>query len=192
MFGNAPQVPQDENTPVHPINPYGAAKAYAHHLVGVYRQLGLEASSCILYNHESPRRPTAFVTRKITREVARISLGLSDDLSLGNLDAIRDWGWAPDYANALALAAAGEPGDYVIASGEPHTVRDFVAAAFSAAGIEDWQGKVSTNPAFMRPQDAAALVGDPSKAERVLGWKRSVSFSEMVSAMVANDLAELT
>lgn len=188
MFGNAPTVPQDESTPIAPLNPYGAAKAYAHHLVGVYRGLGLEASSCILYNHESPRRPAAFVTRKITSEVARISRGLADGLDLGNLDAIRDWGWAPDYAHALALAADGTPGDYVIATGEPHTVRDFVAAAFLSVGITDWQPLVTQNPAFMRPLDAAALVGDPSRAESVLGWKRTIGFDEMVAAMVKEDL----
>jgi GDPmannose 4,6-dehydratase len=191
IFGNSTEQPQTELTPIRPVNPYGAAKAYAHLLVGVYRGLGLQASSCILYNHESPRRPETFVTRKITREVARISLGSSDRLELGNLDAVRDWGWAPDYARALSLAAVGEPGDYVIASGVGHTVRDFVAAAFAAAGIDDWDGLVYQNPQFVRPLDATSLVGDPSRARDILGWIPEVGFDEMVRAMVENDIAEL-
>jgi len=192
IFGSATEIPQTELTPLGPVNPYGAAKAYAHHLVGVYRGLGLAASSCILYNHESPRRPAGFVTRKITREVARIASGLSTDLALGNLDAVRDWGWAPDYARALALAATGEPGNYIIASGESHTVRDFVEAAFAAAGISDWQRFVRQDPAFMRPLDATALVGDPTKAREVLGWTPTVSFADMVSAMVESDLKAIS
>jgi len=191
IFGFATQVPQDENTPVQPSNPYGAAKAYAHHLVGVYRRLGLEASSCILYNHESPRRPEGFVTRKITMGVARIAAGLDSTLVLGNLDAKRDWGWAPDYAAALALAGTGTPGDYVIATGEPHTVRDFVIAAFAAVGISDWERYIEQDPRFMRPQDAPALVGNPARALEHLGWKPTVAFDEIVARMVANDRAIL-
>jgi len=189
IFGNASDLPQTEDTPVRPVNPYGAAKAYAHHLVGVYRTRGLEASSCILYNHESPRRPEAFVTRKITKGAAEIANGTATELVLGNLDAVRDWGWAPDYAAALLLAATKTPGDYIIATGEPHTVRDFVAAAFAAAGIEDWERYIRQDAAFMRPSDAAALVGDSRKARKVLGWEPTVSFDEMISAMVRNDLA---
>jgi GDPmannose 4,6-dehydratase len=188
IFGSASEVPQTEDTPVRPTNPYGAAKAYAHHLVGVYRRRGLEASSCILYNHESPRRPLAFVTRKITEGVARIALGLDDHITLGNLDASRDWGWAPDYARALALAATGEPGDYIIATGVPHTVRDFVEAAFAAAGIPDWEPLVEQDPAFMRPQDAPTQLGDASRARSVLGWQPTVEFAEVVRRMVENDI----
>ncbi len=188
MFGDAKDVPQTESTPIAPVNPYGAAKAYAHHLVGVYRGAGLAATSCILYNHESPRRPPQFVTRKITAGVARIAAGLDDSLTLGNLDAVRDWGWAPDYAAALALAADGEPADYVIATGVAHTVRDFVAAAFAAVGIDDWTRHVRQDPAFMRPQDAPRLVGDASLARRVLGWRPTVGFDAIVRAMVEADI----
>lgn len=190
IFGRATEVPQNESTPVRPANPYGASKAYAHHLVGVYRGVGLEASSCILYNHESPRRPEGFVTRKITQGVARIALGLESRLVLGNLDAERDWGWAPDYARAIALAA-GRPGDYVIATGERHSVREFVHAAFWAAGIENWEQHVHQDPAFMRPQDPPQQVGDASRAREVLGWQPKVSFTELVRRMVEHDLASL-
>ncbi len=192
MFGDPDRTPQDESTAIRPLNPYGAAKAFAHHLVGVYRARGLEASSCILYNHESPRRPAAFVTRKITRGAARIAAGLDDELALGNLDAVRDWGWAPDYADALARAGtASVAGDYVIASGEAHSVRDFVTAAFAAVGIDDWSGLVRQDPAFMRPVDAVSLVGDPGKAERELGWRRTRGFDQLVAAMVEHDVAQL-
>ncbi|WP_213814358.1 GDP-mannose 4,6-dehydratase [Glaciihabitans sp. dw_435] len=188
IFGVASQVPQNEDTPVRPVNPYGASKAYAHHLVGVYRRAGLSASSCILYNHESPRRPESFVTRKITRGVARISAGLDSTLTLGSLDVKRDWGWAPDYARALALAAEAEAGDYVIATGTAHTVRDFVSAAFGAVGITDWEPFVEQDPAFMRAQDAPNQVGDASRAREVLGWEPSVEFDELVRRMVDHDL----
>jgi GDPmannose 4,6-dehydratase len=188
MFGNSIDRPQTEQSRIQPLNPYGAAKAWAHHLVGVYREVGLNASSCILYNHESPRRPEAFVTRKITTGVARIARGLDTHIALGNLDAERDWGWAPDYARALILAA-GKPGDYIVATGVAHTVRDFVAAAFSAAGIDDWQPYVTVDPRFVRPTDAQALVGDPTRANDVLGWQPTVEFADIVRAMVEADLA---
>jgi GDPmannose 4,6-dehydratase len=191
MFGNALDQPQSESTRINPVSPYGAAKAWAHHLVGVYRGVGLAASSCILYNHESPRRPETFVTRKITAGVARIARGLSTELVLGNLDVERDWGWAPDYARALSLAV-GIPGDYVIASGTAHTVREFVAAAFSAAGIDDWEHHVKQDPRFMRPSDAKTLVGDSRHAREVLGWSPTVDFAEIVRRMVENDLAALS
>ena len=190
IFGSATEIPQTEETPVHPNNPYGAAKAYAHHLVGVYRRRGLPASSCILYNHESPRRPLAFVTRKITNGVARIAEGLDDRLVLGNLDATRDWGWAPDYAHALALAA-GKPGDYIVASGVSHTVRDFVAAAFAAVEIVDYEPFLATDPAFLRAQDAPVQLGDATRAHTELGWKPEVAFDEIVRRMVEHDLALL-
>jgi GDPmannose 4,6-dehydratase len=192
IFGRTSRMPQDETTPLRPLTPYGAAKAYAHHLVGVYRARGLHASSCILYNHESPRRPEAFVTRKITAGVARIARGLQDELAMGNLDARRDWGWAPDYVAAMVLAARADKGrDYVIATGESHSVRDFVAAAFRGAGITEWDHLVTLDPRFARPSDAPELVGDASRAGDLLGWAPSVLFGEVVSRMVAHDLALL-
>ena len=189
IFGHATQVPQDEDTPVRPLTPYGAAKAYAHHLVGTYRVRGVHAVSCILYNHESPRRPETFVTRKITAGVARIARGLQQDLAMGNLDARRDWGWAPDYVAAMMLAVrADEPRDYVIATGVSHSVREFVEAAFRAAGIEDWDGRVTVDPRFVRPADAPELVGDAGRARALLGWTPSVGFQDVVARMVASDL----
>jgi GDPmannose 4,6-dehydratase len=189
IFGHADQVPQDETTPVAPVTPYGAAKAYAHHLVGVWRARGLHASSCILYNHESPRRPEAFVTRKITMGAARIARGLQDELALGNLDARRDWGWAPDYVRAMALAArADAPGTYVVATGVAHSVRDFVAAAFQAAGIADWEKHVTLDPRFARPSDAPEQVGDFTRARTQLGWAPTVGFEGVVERMVRHDL----
>ncbi|MDQ6657065.1 MAG: GDP-mannose 4,6-dehydratase [Actinomycetota bacterium] len=189
MFGNPSTAPQNEATAIAPVSPYGAAKAYAHHLVGVYRARGLHASSLILYNHESPRRPPTFVTRKITSAAARIAAGSTETLTLGNLDARRDWGWAPDYVNAMVLAARHElPCDYVIATGVSHSVREFVAAAFAAAGVADWQTHVTTDPAFLRPVDAVELTGDAGKARHVLGWAPTVPFEEIVSRMVHADL----
>lgn len=192
IFGAPDTAPQDESTPIRPTSPYGAAKAYAHALVGVYRSAGVHASSVILYNHESPRRPETFVTRKITAAAARISRGLQDRLALGNLAARRDWGWAPDYVDALRLAAAAEePGDYVIATGKAHSVEDFVAVAFTRAGIADWQAHVDVDDALLRTGDAAEQVGDASKAHRVLGWRPTRDFEEVVNAMVDADLARL-
>ncbi len=190
IFGLPTDEPQTEKTAISPTNPYGAAKAYAHFLVGSYRTLGLNASSCILYNHESPRRPQAFVTRKITNAVARISLGLEDKLVLGSLDSRRDWGWAPDYAAAIALVGANAADDFVIATGEAHSVEDFVAAAFAAVGITDWRGYVEQDPAFMRPADATQLVGDSSKLRKQLGWAPTVTFPEIVAKMVQNDVEQ--
>ncbi|RBY80135.1 GDP-mannose 4,6 dehydratase [Blastococcus sp. TF02-09] len=190
IFAGTSRVPQDETTPLLPLSPYGAAKAYAHHLVGVYRARGVRASSCVLYNHESPRRPETFVTRKITAGVARIARGLQDGLAMGNLDARRDWGWAPDYVQAMVLAARADQGrDYVIATGVSHSVRDFVATAFGAAGIEDWEPLVSLDARFARPNDAPQLVGDATRAREVLGWEPQVRFEEVVARMVQHDLA---
>lgn len=192
LFGQAEVSPQNESTPIRPSSPYGAAKAYAHHMVGVYRQRGLFASNCILYNHESPRRPEAFVTRKITSSVARISRGLQESLELGNLDARRDWGWAPDFARALELAVRAERADdFVIATGVTHSIADFVSAAFARVGITEWQHLVSINEAFSRPVDPAEQVGDARKAREVLGWHTTVDFDEIVGAMVDADLALL-
>lgn len=193
IFADTAQIPQDETTPVRPLTPYGAAKAYGHHLVAVYRGRGLHASSCILYNHESPRRPETFVTRKITAGVARIVQGSQAELSMGNLDARRDWGWAPDYVAAMVLAARADQGrDYVIATGVSHSVRDFVAAAFRAAGVSDWEHLVTLDPRFARPSDAPELVGDPRRARELLGWVPTVDFDEVVGRMVAHDLELLS
>ncbi|GCD90678.1 GDP-mannose 4,6-dehydratase [Nocardioides sp. LS1] len=190
IFGQPATTPQDERTPIRPVNPYGAAKAYAHLMVDVYRHRGLHAVSAILYNHESPLRPPQFVTRKITSTVAAITHGTADRLVLGNLDVRRDWGWAPDYVDAMVLAArADTPDDYVIATGVGHTVRDFVEAAFHRAGIDDWERLVSVDPEFVRPTDATDLVGDASRARSALGWAPTVDFEEVVGRMVEADLA---
>ncbi|RLV47643.1 GDP-mannose 4,6-dehydratase [Nocardioides mangrovicus] len=191
IFGQAEVSPQDELTPLRPVSPYGTAKAMAHLAAHVYRQRGLHAVSCILYNHESPRRPPRFVTRKITRAVALISQGHQDLLELGNLDARRDWGWAPDYVDAMVRAARhDEPLDYVVATGVAHSVRDFVRAAFSRVGIEDWRDLVSVDPDLVRPADAAEQCGDASRARTVLGWEPTVSFEDLVGRMVEVDLEE--
>lgn len=187
IFGQA-EAPQTERTPIRPVNPYGAAKALAHLAVGVYRGRGLGASSLVLYNHESPRRPPAFVTRKITSTVARIVKGEVDELRLGNLDTRRDWGWAPDYVRAMRLAADAAPDDFVIATGESHSIRDFVIAAFNHVGITDWQSYVVVDPAFYRPVDPTEQVGDASHARQVLGWQPSVTFHGLVAAMMEADL----
>jgi GDPmannose 4,6-dehydratase len=190
IFGRTSGEPAGEDTPIRPLTPYGAAKAYAHHLVGLYRARGLHATSCILFNHESPRRPETFVTRKITAGVARIVHGRQQHLSMGNLDSRRDWGWAPDYVAAMVLAARAEVArDYVVATGVAHSVRDFVAAAFRAAGIEDWERCVTLDPRFARPSDAPELVGDATRARELLGWSPSVPFEQIVARMVEHDLA---
>lgn len=191
VFGDPQQVPQDESTPIRPVNPYGAAKAFAHLAVDVWRRRGLHASALVLYNHESPRRPPEFVTRKITSTVAAISQGRADRLTLGSLDVRRDWGWAPDYVDAMVRAARAEaPDDYVIATGVGHTVREFVAAAFAHVGIDDWEPLVSTDPAFVRPTDPADLVGDAGRARSALGWKPTADFAQIVRSMVDADLGE--
>ena len=189
IFGSATQIPQTELTPLAPNSPYGAAKAYAHQLVAVYRARGLDATSVVLYNHESPRRPSTFVTRKITQAAARISRGLASELALGNLEVRRDWGWAPDYVDAMVRAARADVAqDFLIATGEAHSVAEFVAAAFSRAGLADWERYVRIDPAFARPVDAALQVGDASKARDLLGWAPTVGFADLVGAMVEEDL----
>lgn len=193
IFGSPEVTPQDERTPVRPVSPYGAAKAFAHHLAAAYRERGLGVSTCILYNHESPRRPETFVTRKIARGAAAIACGLADELALGNLDAGRDWGWAPDYVDALVRANRAEAADdFVVATGVAHTVRDFVRAAFAAAGITDWERHLRVDPAFLRPADPALLIGDASKARSILGWSPTRGFEQIVAAMVEADLATLS
>ncbi|MBG6106750.1 GDP-mannose 4,6-dehydratase [Frigoribacterium sp. CG_9.8] len=189
MFGTPSQSPQTESTPLTPTSPYGAAKVYAHHMVQVYRSRGLDVSSCIFYNHESPRRPETFVTRKITASAARIAVGQQDFLELGSLDVERDWGWAPDYVDAMMRATRHEEsGDYVIATGVRHTVAHFVSVAFAAAGIADWESVVRVNPAFVRTAEISSMLGDSSKARDVLGWKPTVELNELVAIMVREDM----
>lgn len=191
IFGDTDLVPQTEATPRKPVTPYGAAKSFAHEMVGVYRHRGMFASAAILYNHESPQRPESFVARKISQEVARISLGKSDRLVLGNIDVHRDWGFAPDYVDAmLRIASADRPGDFIVATGASHTVRDFVAAAFHHIGITDWERYVVIDPSLYRPADPKQLVGDPSRL-RTLGWKPSVDFVQLVHLMVETDIERL-
>ncbi|GAA3874146.1 GDP-mannose 4,6-dehydratase [Leifsonia kafniensis] len=191
IFGDATMIPQDESTPRAPVTPYGVAKSFAHDMVGVYRQRGMFASSAILFNHESPHRPESFVARKISQEVARISLGLSERLVLGNIDVHRDWGFAPDYVDAmLRISRADTANDFVVATGVSHTVRDFVDAAFRYIGIDDSDPYVFIDPALYRPADPKNLVGDPRRL-RALGWEPSVNFTELVNLMVGSDIALL-
>lgn len=193
IFGAATAFPQDETTPIRPVSPYGAAKAYAHHLTGVYRSKDLFAATAILYNHESPRRPKAFVTRKITSGVAAIAAGRTNVLSLGNLDAIRDWGWAPDYVDAmLKIVSAPNPDDFVVATGIAHRVDEFVTAAFSSVGIEDWSSYVKIDEQFARPADAPEMIGDPTKISTLLGWTPQTDFPTLVRRMVEHDLTLVT
>lgn len=192
MFGTPDHSPQNESTPIRPTSPYGASKAYAHGLVGAYRAAGLFASSVILYNHESPRRPETFVTRKITAAAARISAGLQDRLELGNLAARRDWGWAPDYVDAMVrVASAPDPDDFVVATGVSHSVEDFVRVAFQRVGIDDWSDFVIVSDDLKRTGDAVEQAGDARKARSVLGWSPTVGFTELVHAMVDADVALL-
>ncbi|WP_404392243.1 GDP-mannose 4,6-dehydratase [Humibacillus xanthopallidus] len=190
IFGDPAESPQTERTPVRPTNPYGAAKAFAHLSAGVLRSQGMHCSSAILFNHESPRRPTTFVSRKICAAAARIARGSSEILDLGNLDARRDWGWAPDHVRALRLLAQSPaPTDVVVATGVAHSVRDLVVAAFAHAGITDWQARVRVDNSLVRVTDAADVIGDPSLAGAHLGWRAETSFDEMVVHMVDAELA---
>ncbi|MEZ6187890.1 MAG: GDP-mannose 4,6-dehydratase [Planctomycetota bacterium] len=190
LFGKAQEFPQKETTPFYPRSPYGCAKAFAHYLTVNYREsYGLHASCGIMFNHESPRRGEAFVTRKITRAAARIKLGLQHELRLGNLDAERDWGYAGDYVRAMWLMLQQEePGDYVIATGEAHSVRDFLDAAFGELEL-DWRAYVRTDAQLTRPAEVDHLVGDASKARERLGWAPTVDFGQLVARMVQSDLA---
>lgn len=186
VFAGSSASPQDERTTVLPTSPYGAAKAWVLHLARVHRAAGHHVSAAILYNHESPRRPQTFVTMKIAAGAARIARGEQELLELGNLDAVRDWGWAPEYVDALVrVAAADTPDDYVLATGRGRTVEQFVEAALTAAGLDDWRRYVRRRSELVRPTDAAALVGDASKAGRVLGWFPQVGFEELVRRLVA-------
>jgi GDPmannose 4,6-dehydratase len=190
MFGRT-NPPQNEDSPFRPRSPYACAKVFAHHAAVNYREsYGLQASCGILFNHESPRRGEAFVSRKITRAVARIKLGLQDKLRLGNLEARRDWGYAGDYVRAMWLMLQQESaGDYVIGTGEMHSVREFAELAFARAGL-DWREHVVSDPDYYRPAEVDALQADCSKARRVLGWEPSVGFEELVRIMVEADVAE--
>jgi GDPmannose 4,6-dehydratase len=192
MFGKVQQVPQSEGTLLWPRSPYGVAKVFGHYMTINYREsYGLHASSGILFNHESPRRGPEFVTRKITQAVARIKLGLQDKLALGNLDAQRDWGFAGDYVEAMWLMLQQDAGDdYVVATGETHSIREVLDLAFSRVGIEDWSRFVFQDPSFFRPAEVDLLVGDPTKAREKLGWTPKVNFAELVHMMVDHDLAE--
>ncbi|MGN6609084.1 MAG: GDP-mannose 4,6-dehydratase [Jatrophihabitans sp.] len=191
IFGAAP-APHDETTPLAPRTPYGAAKAYAQHVVRTYRAAGVWAASAILYNHESPRRPDTFVTRKITRTVAAIAAGRADRLVVGNLDARRDWGYAADYADALVRIGRHErPDDFVVATGVSHSIADFVRLAFAHAGIEDWRSYLETDPALQRANDVEDQRGDPAKARRELGWTPTLDLAGLVALMVDADRVAL-
>jgi len=194
MFGKVRQTPQTEQTPFHPRSPYGVAKVFGHSMTVNYREsYGLHASSGICFNHESPRRGLEFVTRKITNGLARIKLGLQDALTLGNLDTSRDWGYAGDYVQAMWLMTQqDEPDDYVIATGETHTIRDFLETAFRCAGIDDWSSYVRQDQRFMRPAEVDLLIGDASKARRELGWAPKVGFEELARMMYEADLKDET
>ncbi|MBX9582099.1 MAG: GDP-mannose 4,6-dehydratase [Gemmataceae bacterium] len=192
MFGKVVQVPQTEDTPFYPRSPYGVAKVYGHWITVNYREsYGMFCCSGILFNHESERRGREFVTRKVTDGVARIKLGLAKELRLGNLDAKRDWGFAGDYVRAMWLMLQQDRADdYVVATGQTHTVRRLVELAFRAAGL-DWQKYVVTDPALVRPAEVDLLIGDPAKAKAKLGWQPEVSFEQLVERMVRADLARL-
>jgi GDPmannose 4,6-dehydratase len=193
MFGKVREVPQNEETPFYPRSPYGVAKTYGHYITVNYREsFGLYAVSGILFNHESPRRGLEFVSRKISDGVARIKLGLSDELVLGNLDAERDWGFAGDYVDAMwRMLQQDEAGDYVIATGKPHSVRNFVDVAFAHAEL-DPERHVKTDPQFLRPAEVDHLVGDATKAREQLGWEQHHSFRDLVELMVDADLERLS
>src|SRR6266581_2301076 len=188
MFGKAAETPQRESTPFYPRSPYGVAKVYGHWITVNYREsYGLFAASGILFNHESPRRGLEFVTRKITHAAVRIKLGLATELRLGNLEAKRDWGFAGDYVRAMWLMLQAEqPDDYVVATGETHSVREFCELAFGALGL-DWEQYVVIDPAFLRPAEVDLLLGDASRAREVLGWAPRITFSELVHTMVTAD-----
>jgi len=193
MFGKVLEVPQTETTPFYPRSPYGVAKAYGHFITVNYREsYDLHATSGILFNHEGPRRGLEFVTRKITWHAAAIKHGIAKEIRLGNLDAERDWGYAKDYVEAMWLMLQQDAAeDYVIATGQAHSVRECCEVAFDEAGLGDFEGYVVIDPAFVRPAEVDHLIGDPSKAERDLGWKPQTSFEELIRLMTRSDLEML-
>jgi len=188
MYGLVQAVPQREDTPFYPRSPYGAAKVYAYWMTVNYREsYKMHASNGILFNHESPRRGETFVTRKITRAVARIKAGLQKELFLGNLDAKRDWGYAPEFVEAMWLMLQQEEGgDYVVATGETHSVREFLETAFGCANL-DWNDYVKIDPRYYRPAEVDLLIGDAAKAKKILGWQPKTTFTELVQIMVKAD-----
>lgn len=194
MYGgldyNRPEKGYDEDSPFHPRSPYGVAKLYGHWITKNYREsYDMHASSGILFNHEGPRRGIEFVTRKISNAVARIKLGKQEHIELGNLDPKRDWGYAGDYVEGMwRMLQQDKPGDYVLATGETHSIGEFLELAFKEIGIDDWRPYVKQNPEFMRPAEVDLLLGNPAKAEKELGWKRKVDFPQLVSMMVQHDL----
>lgn len=192
MFGKVVEVPQKESTPFYPRSPYGVAKVYGHWITINYREsYDMHCTSGILFNHESPRRGLEFVTRKISHHVAKIKLNMTDELRLGNLDARRDWGFAGDYVHAMWLMLQQEtPDDYVVATGDTHSIEEFLTVAFEHVNL-DWHDYVVQDPRFMRPAEVDLLVGDPGKAGRQLGWERSVDFRQLVAMMVDADIAML-
>ena len=191
MFGKVRETPQTELTPFHPRSPYGVAKVFGHDITVNYREsYGMYACSGILFNHEGPRRGLEFVTRKITNTAARIKLGIDKELVLGNTDAKRDWGYAGDYVKAMWMMLQQDaPDDYVIATGETHSVDEFLTLAFEKAGLGDFHQYVKHDPKYFRPAEVDLLIGDPSKAEKKLGWKREVGFDQLVDMMVQHDIA---
>jgi GDPmannose 4,6-dehydratase len=192
MFGKVEQTPQTETTSFHPRSPYGVAKVFGHYTTVNYREAyGIRASSGILFNHEGPKRGLEFVTRKVTNSVARIQLGLQEVITMGNIDSSRDWGYAGDYVEAMwMMLQQDQPDDFVIATGETHTIRNLLDVAFEHAGIDDWTPYVRQDPRFYRPAEVDLLIGDASKARAKLGWKPLVSFEELVRMMYEHDLAE--
>jgi GDPmannose 4,6-dehydratase len=194
MFGKVQQVPQRESTLLWPRSPYGVSKVFGHYMTINYREsYGMHASSGILFNHESPRRGPEFVTRKVSMAVARIARGVQDTLVMGNLEARRDWGFAGDYVEAMwRMLQQDEADDYVVATGETHSIRELLDVAFARVGIDDWSPYVQQDPRFMRPAEVDELVGDASKARERLGWKPTVGFTELVHLMVDSDVAALS
>jgi GDPmannose 4,6-dehydratase len=192
MFGDVLKTPQSEKTPFNPVSPYGAAKVFAHHLCKIYREgYGMFICNGILFNHESPRRGKTFVTRKITTGIAAILSGKQDKIYLGNLDAKRDWGYAPEYVQAMWLMLQQDkPDDYVIATGETHSIREFLDVAFGLVGIKSWKKYVGIDPKYYRPVEVNVLQGDFSKARKVLGWRPKVKFKELVKIMLEADMRE--
>ena len=194
MFGKVREVPQSELTPFYPRSPYGVSKVFAHYITVNYREsYDLFAVSGMLFNHESPRRGLEFVTRKVTDGVARIKLGLEDKLSIGNMDAQRDWGFAGDYVDAMwRMLQQPNADDYVVATGETHSIREFLDLAFEHIGVDDWEKHVWQDPALIRPAEVDHLLGDCTKAKTQLGWESKVSFTQLVEMMVDADIERLS